>query len=201
PPYHFDQAKSNDSIHLFAQDTWRLRPNFTVNYGLAWSFESNLVNHDLKKPAYLAPLYGSDLSPTDNNYLNFSPVLGFAWSVGSDNKTVIRAGAGIYYDSQLLFERLQERSYIGPLGNGRVLEYGSSIPNPIPGIPNAPQGAPIDFETAPTLFNLGDLVAILPGISAAVSSQLQQEAQLAKSLGLTTIQFSKSAADLIPRHY
>ncbi|HZU27439.1 MAG TPA: TonB-dependent receptor, partial [Bryobacteraceae bacterium] len=166
PPYNFDQAKSNDSVHVFIQDTWRLRPDFTLNYGLAWSFESNLVNHDMKKPAYLVPLYGSDLSATDNNYLNFSPSLGFAWNVGGDNKTVIRAGAGVYYDSQLLFERLQERSYIGPLGNGRVLAYGSSIPNPIPGIPGAPQGAPIDYENGPTHFTLGDLVAILPAISS-----------------------------------
>ena len=56
-----------------------MKPNFTLTM-VCWHFESTLVNRDLDKPAYLAPLYGSDLSPTENNYNNFSPSLGFAWS-------------------------------------------------------------------------------------------------------------------------
>ena len=119
PPYNIDKAKYNNRYRMYFQDTWKLRPNFTINYGLAWEFESTLVNGDLPKPAYLAPVYGKDLSATRNNYKNFSPVLGFAWNVGRDNKTVIRGGAGIYWDTESLWKRLEERSYIGPLGNGR----------------------------------------------------------------------------------
>ena len=80
PPYNVDKAKVNSRLRFYGQDTWRIKPRFTLNYGLAWNFESTLVNRDLDKPAYLAPLYGSDLSPTENNYNNFSPAVGFAWS-------------------------------------------------------------------------------------------------------------------------
>src|SRR5262249_16754151 len=77
PPYNIDKAKVNRRLRFFGQDTWKIKPNFTLNYGLAWNFESTLVNRDLAKPQYLAPVYGNDLSPTKNNYNNFSPALGF----------------------------------------------------------------------------------------------------------------------------
>lgn len=70
---------------LFAQDTWKIRPNFTLNYGLRYFLDDN-----------------ADPLPTDGN--NFQPRLGFSWDVFNNQKTVIRAGAGIFtgpIDSQI----------------------------------------------------------------------------------------------------
>jgi hypothetical protein len=83
-----------------------------------------VLNYDLPKPAYLAPIYGSDLSATKKEFKNFAPAAGFAWSIGKDHPTVIRGGAGIFYDTQLGWWRLGERAVIGGsgrqfIGNGR----------------------------------------------------------------------------------
>ena len=123
-------------MRFYGQDTWRIKPRFTLNYGLAWNFESTLVNRDLDKPRYLAPLYGSDLGPTENNYNNFSPSLGFAWSLDKASKTVLRGGAGLYWDTELLWRRLEERAAIGPVGNGRLQVPHTSFTNIFPGIVN-----------------------------------------------------------------
>ena len=104
-----------------------------MNFGLGWQHESNVLNHDLPKPAYLAPIYGSDLSPTEKNYKNFSPAAGFAWSVGKGRPTVIRGGAGIFYDTQLGWWRLGERAVIG--GSGRQFIGNAAVINPATGQP------------------------------------------------------------------
>ncbi len=70
-------ASSTEKFAVFAQDTWKLRPNFTLNVGLRY-FIQNEAN----------PV------PTDKN--NFQPRLGFSWDVFNNAKTVIRAGAGIF---------------------------------------------------------------------------------------------------------
>src|SRR6185369_4917108 len=121
-------------LHFYAQDTWRIKPRLTLNFGLAWSFESTLVNRDLDKPKYLAPIYGSDLSPTNNNYNNFSPALGFAYQLDKSAKTVLRGGFGIYWDTDSLYKRLQERASTGPIGNGRIQYPHSGFTNIFPGI-------------------------------------------------------------------
>ncbi|MEK7833403.1 MAG: TonB-dependent receptor, partial [Acidobacteriota bacterium] len=130
PPYNVDKAKLNRRMRFYGQDTWKVSPKFTLNYGLAWNFESTLVNRDLDKPKYLAPIYGNDLSPTNNNYNNFSPSLGIAYSLNP--KTVIRAGAGVYWDTELLWRRLQERAFTGPVGNGRIQVPNTAFTNIFP---------------------------------------------------------------------
>lgn len=62
---------------LYGQDTWKVRQNFTVTYGLRYTISD--------EPFYM-PLDKNDLQPR----------AGFSWDPWSDGKTVIRAGAGIF---------------------------------------------------------------------------------------------------------
>jgi len=178
PSYNEGRANHNNRFHFYGQDTWKLKPNLTVIYGLAWSAETNLLNYDLTKPAYLEPILGPNgLGPEQHVYHNFSPALGFAWNVGHDNKTVIRGGSGIYYDSMNLEVRLLERAAIGPLGTGRVLlddsVFFSAIDQTFGINANLPPPLQVsNLSTHPTTFTGADLVAILPQLQAGVSQQL-----------------------------
>ncbi len=116
-------GNSGVSLHanvfgIFGQDSWRITPKLTLNYGLRWDYTSPvtekenrlaafdlataqwlLVKGDADAPSTLPPgvVYLNRNSITAPNYLNFSPRLGVAYQVAP--KTVVRAGFGIFYDN------------------------------------------------------------------------------------------------------
>ena len=203
PPYNVDKAKVNQRLRVYAQDTWRVRDRLTINYGLAWNFESTLVNRDLDKPAYLIPLYGSDLSPTNNNYNNFSPAFGFAWTLDDESKTVVRGGAGLYWETELLWRRLRERAAIGPIGNGRLQVPHTSFTNIFPGIINLNTGQPVAIGAglpANTVTNLtiGQFMQIYNAQIGALQAAL---APRGDDLSVRNIQIGKTATDLYPHEF
>jgi hypothetical protein len=179
-----------NTARLFFQDTWRLRQRFTLNYGMAWNMDRN-QNYDLTKPALLAPILGGNgLGPTRKNWQNFSPSLGMVWAPSQNSKTVIRAGAGIFYDFLFQPNLDGERALLGPPGLGRQTIPGSSIANPLGGIQGVPVGTPLVFNGSPTLFTGGDLMAILPSTRA----DQQQKLTYTGDPSVRAIQITKQAA-------
>ncbi len=162
PQAGFGNARVWPLVHLFYEDTWRLRPRFVVNYGLGWTYDAP-VNYDLRKPDYLAPVLGAaGLSPSRKNWKNFSPSVGFAWNVRNDGKTVVRGGVGIYYDFQTsVLIADEERVSLGPRGVGRGYYFSGGIGNPLPDVPGVPQGTLLDLPN-PTLFSGVTSLQILP---------------------------------------
>jgi len=198
PPFQVDQAKRNDRVRFFWQDSWRVTSKFTLNYGLAWNYESTLVNHDLDKPQYLAPVLGAGgIGKPKKDLNNYSPSLGFAWNIA--DKTVIRGGGGIYYNTRLLWQRLRERALLGPVGNGRVQVPGTAVLNPLTNVPGVPAGTPLDFSRGPSAFTLGHLVQALPTIRAAAEQSLVGRATQLQ--GFRGIEIAKAGDDLIPQDY
>jgi hypothetical protein len=203
PPFNLKKARSNNRYRLYWQDSWNITRGFTLSYGLSYQYEDNLYNQDLPKPALIKSLVGTTDSTTQDRN-NFAPALGFAWDVGSKGKTVIRSGAGMYYDSILLFWRLIERATIGPLGLGRTLTAGDFFHNTFsfPQVPAPPPlnqinpriGTPISFTTIPTKFTgrhfLDLLASQVPAIQARMSAL--------GSAGLTSIDVLKTGSDIFP---
>jgi len=150
----------NQRLNFYAQDAWRVTPQFTLNYGLGWEYESNVLNYDLARPALLAPLLGGNLNPPSHQIRNFEPALGFAWSPWKSAKTVIRGGAGLFYDTQEGWWRLGERAVLG--ASGRQFIGNADVINPFPGIPGLPQGAPFNNFLIP----YGVFQQLLPSLIA-----------------------------------
>jgi hypothetical protein len=166
-PQSFNQpsASRNDRVRLFIGDQWRIKPNFTFTYGVAYSVENKLMNHDLNRPSYLAPIFAGDLRAPQIDKNNWDPSIGFAWDVKNNGRTVIRGGGGIYHDSNNFWTRLVERAYTGPAGNGRYIIPGSLLPNPF-------GTGPFQFGSAPTSVTGAMLMSVLPAVRAGLQTRL-----------------------------
>jgi hypothetical protein len=161
-------AAINHRFQFYGNDNWKLTDRFTLNYGLAYRYDTNLWNHDQERPAILAPLFGkgTQAPPPDRN--NFSPRLGFAWDVGGDGRTVVRGGAGIYYDTTIDNLRLFERADLGPAG-AQLLLVGNDVQSSL--LPGGNGRFGQNPGDASGFITVGQLMAILPQVRADVASR------------------------------
>jgi hypothetical protein len=130
-------------LYLFAQDSWKLKPNLTLNYGLRWELNTPIA--DISKhvqtfrPGQKSTIYPcedtintdcSSMTPvgllvpgdkgvpnglTQTYYKAFAPRIGIAWSPGKSGKTSIRAGWGLFYNpiEQLVLEQFSAEPPFG----------------------------------------------------------------------------------------
>jgi hypothetical protein len=106
----------NDRVHWYVADSWRATPRLNVNFGLRWVFEPGPDNPDLKKPAVQNEFLPGRANPNRRDMNNFAPQLGMAWNPTGSEKWVVRAGAGVFFDTNLLKHVIFERNSNLPLG-------------------------------------------------------------------------------------
>jgi hypothetical protein len=225
--YDYDQNKHYNQFRAYFQDVWKLKPNFTINYGLAWNAQIGFYNSDLPRPQFLAPILGSgNLGPTENNTREFQPAIGFAWSPFKDNKTVIRGGAGIYWDSTPGYYKLREAASIGPPGSARntlaasaftnniagpfggsgLINFAGPGPCPIPGFPASacsvvPFGAPLPLS-ALTNMTVGQFTTLVQQELPAIAAILSPSNPIRSGpFPYPNINFAKQGVEIYPQNF
>jgi hypothetical protein len=129
---------------VFAQDSWKLKKNITLNYGLRWELFTPLTDVSGHVQSF-RPGQTSTQYPCDNTlpeycpvglvvpgdpgvpagltstyYKTFAPRIGIAWSPGSSGKTSILAGWGLFYNpmEQLVLEQFSAEP---PFGGSNII--------------------------------------------------------------------------------
>src|SRR5580693_1108178 len=92
-------------LGFYAEDSWRVSHQLTVNYGVryqtTWGLFIGSGRSEAENPAYLTlqALGNTTVPSVPQDYRKqIAPRLGVAYSPGSSGKTVIRAGFGLFFD-------------------------------------------------------------------------------------------------------
>jgi Carboxypeptidase regulatory-like domain/TonB dependent receptor/TonB-dependent Receptor Plug Domain len=116
--FNFTGTRSGDDLRgfrqrewgAFAQDTWKVRPNLTLSYGLRWEYYgvpfevNNNLSNLFVDASGSAPFTFTRVGPGTgknlyaNDFKNFEPRIGIAWDPFKNGKTSVRAGYGIFHD-------------------------------------------------------------------------------------------------------
>ncbi len=187
---------------IYAQDSYKMRPNFTLNAGLRWELLSNPTeSHGLLTQWY--PIAGGDgacpnsvcyptfpslpypasfsepglVYPasnvfTKNNSGNWAPRIGFAWNVFGSGKTSVRGGFGMYYDQIQNLWRTAESTNV-PFYNAVTI---NAPPWPNPGLA---------FSSAVTKALSPSTIQPNPQIPTMLQYNLDIEQQIVANMVLT----------------
>jgi Carboxypeptidase regulatory-like domain/TonB dependent receptor len=87
-------------LGIYAQDSWRVTPHLTINYGLRYDTTIGLFiasGHD--QTLNLALAGNGIISSIPHDYRKaFAPRLGLVYGLGSSGNTVLRGGVGLYFN-------------------------------------------------------------------------------------------------------
>ncbi|MFZ0661432.1 MAG: carboxypeptidase-like regulatory domain-containing protein [Acidobacteriaceae bacterium] len=154
----------------FAEDTWRMTPRLTANFGLRWDDFGNPYSRSANT-AFSNFYLGAGQTQQEqiangvlirhNHALNraitdvFSPRGGIAWDVAGNGKWLVKGGAGLFHNWPTM-ANLQEQYRGNPPGDIFPTFFGASGPAPIFGFGTSNE-KPFNFP-APDLsaFTLND---------------------------------------------
>ena len=175
------QRLRTESLGLFAQDTWRVRPDLTITAGLRYELISPPVDADDRATLYdpsrgsLVPV-GQDGMPRsgyDADRNNLAPRVGVAWTLPTTAETVLRAGYGVFYNQSALAP--SEGLYFS------APYYNFNFYFPLPGMPLTlsdpfPAGFPFPLPQSALAFQRDLRTPYMHHWSASVQRQIGRSA-------------------------
>lgn len=104
-------------VGWYLQDDWSLSPRLTLNLGVRWDYDTNLLNDDYVTPpevvaaveSLVPARYLTDGNDRESPQDLIQPRLGLSFDLFGDARTVLYGGIGRYIDRVLYNEILDER--------------------------------------------------------------------------------------------
>lgn len=145
-------GQHDNRFEIYFGDQWKVRSNLTVTAGLHYGRDTGRADSDLASiPAleqFNNQFYTGLQKPVNQPNKNFGPQLGIAWDPWKNGKTVIRAGAGIYFENAIfnnvLFDR-PARLSSGLFFNNVAPCFAGAPQGPIPGVADSQAGAGVPY--------------------------------------------------------
>jgi hypothetical protein len=134
----------DNRLGIYFGDSYKIKPNLTLTMGLRWDRDTGRQDSDLPSltcDQINAANFGGMVPCTGNQLIldqfgaglgkqvrqpntNFGPQVGFAWDPWKSGKTVIRGGAGVFYENAVFNNILFDRPGRLPTG----LFFGEALP-------------------------------------------------------------------------
>ncbi len=91
------------SVGFYAQDEWKVKPNFTLTYGLRYEINGSLSEGQNRASNFFPDRGLVQVGQGIDRLYNldkgdFGPRLGFAWNIFKNGKTNLRGGYSLSYD-------------------------------------------------------------------------------------------------------
>ena len=112
-----DLSDSNTQFGIYFQDDWNPTPQLSINAGIRWDYETNMLNNDYVTPADVRAAltglvdeqYFTDGDDRPKFTTAFQPRFGISYDLSGDATTVAFGGIGRYYDRVVYNQTLDER--------------------------------------------------------------------------------------------
>ena len=173
-------------VGLFVQDDWAVNDHLTINLGLRWDYDSNTKNNNFETSSGAAAAlrtlaanpriqpsffnvedYISNGSNRKADLKQFQPRIGLSYDVFADQRTVLFAGFGRYYD-RVLFRNAAEESLLRQYRRGNIQFSRDGLPR---------NGQPtVRFN--PSFLTTDGFAALLAGLAADPTSPGTSELRL-----------------------
>ena len=135
-----DLSTDNTQFGLFVQDDWAIGSRLTLNLGLRWDYESNMLNNDYVTPADVEEWARTNFNVPDRYFTDgddrpafkqaWAPRVGVSYDLTGAGKHILFGGYGRYWDRTIYNAGLDEQFRLQyQVLTFRFSEDGSPDPN------------------------------------------------------------------------